>query len=60
MKCLHCGKRINPAKLLGAKGGAAGTGKAKARTSEQASAAAKAMWAARRAATGSMENHRRA
>lgn len=46
MKCPHCGKRINAAKLLGAKGGAAGKGKAKARSSEQAKAAALKRWAA--------------
>ena len=50
MKCPHCGKRINVAKLLGAKGGSAGTGAAKARTSEQARAAANKSWEVRRAA----------
>lgn len=55
MKCPHCGKRINVAKLLGAKGGAAGTGKSKARTSEQARAAAKARWAAKREANDEAE-----
>jgi len=39
----------NPhAVALGKKGGKAGSGKAKARTSEQASAAAKARWAKRK------------
>lgn len=52
MKCPHCGKRINAAKLLGAKGGAAGKGKAKARSSEQAKAAALKRWA-----TQSVVNH---
>ena len=50
MKCPHCGKRINPAKLLGSAGGKAGTGEAKARTSKQARAAALKSWEARRAA----------
>ena len=50
MKCPHCGKRINAAKLLGAKGGAAGKGSAKARSSEQARAAALAGWEKRKAA----------
>lgn len=41
----------NPAAVsLGRKGGAAGTGKAKARTSEQARAAVAARWAKHRAA----------
>ena len=44
MKCPHCGKPINPAALLGSAGGKAGTGKAKARTSEQARAAVLARW----------------
>lgn len=44
MKCPHCGKQINAAKLMGAKGGTSGKGKAKARTPEQARAAAQARW----------------
>ena len=50
MKCPHCGKRINPAKLLGSAGGKAGSGKAKARSPEQARAAALKSWEVRRAA----------
>jgi hypothetical protein len=49
MKCPHCGKRINAGKLLGSVGGKSGTGKAKARTSEQARAAAMKSWEVRRA-----------
>jgi hypothetical protein len=43
MKCPHCGKRINPAKLLGAKGGST-KGASKARDPEKMRAAAKARW----------------
>ena len=45
--CPHCGGAINPAKMLGAKGGKI-TGKSKARSTEQARAAALARWQARR------------
>lgn len=48
MKCPHCKKTIPQkliAKAMGAKGGAAGTGKKKARSSEQARAAINARWA---------------
>lgn len=47
MKCPNCGARINPAAVMGAKGGKA-TGKAKARTSAQARAAVLARWAKRK------------
>ena len=42
-------KKNKPAAALGRKGGKAGTGKAKARTTEQARAAASARWDKRRA-----------
>ena len=51
--CPCCGRPVTPehfACASGAKGGAAGTGAAKARTSEQARAAALARHAKRRAA----------
>lgn len=48
-KCPHCGKAINPAVMLGAAGGKA-KGAAKARSPEQARAAALARWSRRRAA----------
>jgi hypothetical protein len=44
MKCPHCGKRINPAALLGAKGGST-KGASKARDPEKMRAAARARWA---------------
>lgn len=56
MKCPHCGKRINAAKVLGAAGGAAGTGKAKARSSEQAKAAALQRWATKKKANVEMRD----
>ncbi len=43
MKCPNCGHRIKPAAIMGAKGGQA-TGSKKARTPEQARAAAMARW----------------
>ena len=56
MKCPHCGKRINAAKLLGSAGGKAGSGKAKARSPEQARAAALKSWEVRRAAKAKANN----
>jgi hypothetical protein len=50
--CPHCGKEIKPsdlARFIGAKGGSAGTGDKKRRTSEQARAASNARWAKARA-----------
>lgn len=47
MKCPHCQKNISPktiAKHFASKGGASGTGKAKARTSEQARASVTVRW----------------
>lgn len=55
MICPCCGKRVPRSHFAcesGAKGGKAGTGAAKARTSEQARAAVKARWSARAAGAG--------
>jgi hypothetical protein len=43
--CPNCGHDIPAAAILGAKGGFAGVGKAKARTRKQARNAARARWA---------------
>lgn len=43
MKCPHCGKSIDPAAVMGAKGGKA-SGAVKARSSEQMRAAAMVRW----------------
>ena len=51
MKCPHCGKKLPKvidAAKAGRLGGSAGRGASKARTSDQARAAALAMWAKRR------------
>ena len=44
MNCPHCGKTISPAAMMGKLGGAAGTGKVKARASAQARRAVLARW----------------
>jgi hypothetical protein len=52
MNCPHCGKWLPDAinvREIGSKGGKAGRGASKARTSEQARAAARALWAKRKA-----------
>jgi hypothetical protein len=52
MKCPYCGKKLPKvidAAEAGRKGGKAGRGASKARTSEQARAAARALWAKRKA-----------
>lgn len=51
MKCPKCGANINPAALLGSKGGKT-KGKSKARSSKQARAAVMARWKAYRAKKG--------
>jgi general stress protein YciG len=48
MKCPHCGKKINAAALMGAKGGKA-SGASKARDPEKMRAAALLRWEKKRA-----------
>jgi hypothetical protein len=50
MICPHCGRHSKNPRCVaaGGKGGAAGTGASKARTTKQARKAARAMWARRR------------